>query len=178
MPQRDYYWINNNDWNILKDVFSCTNEIRRKKDEIDMIQINAIIFDSRMRKFKNESINLMKKKIIQISNKKSIKDFELKLIRCLNNEANNLLKNNKNENKNEFNKKEDVNENIIYLYKIDKKNRDIIIEIFLSFVSDIESYESYYLNEIIFSEEEKEKGIDNIFKQYINKTEILIIEIY
>ena len=178
MPQRDYYWINNNDWNILKDVFSCTNEIRRKKDEIDMIQINAIIFDSRMRKFKNESINLMKKKIIQISNKKSIKDFELKLIRCLNNEANNLLKNNKNENKNEFYEKEDVNENIIYLYKIDKKNRDIIIEIFLSFVSDIESYESYYLNEIIFSEEEKEKGIDNIFKQYNHKTEILIIEIY
>ena len=166
LPKKDFYWINQKDWAMLNGIFSCTNEIKRKKSELEMIQINAFIFDSRIRGFKNESVNFMKKKVIQISKEKTIKDFEIKLIRCLDGIIN---KNNDEENK---------NEKIVYLYKINKKNKDIIIEMILSFIGDIQTYESIFLQKLNFSDEEKKNNIENIFKQYNPKSEILIIEIY
>ena len=164
IPQLDYYWINHKDWTTLKDAFSCTNEIKRKKTEIEMIQINAFIFYSGIRKYKNESVNFMKKRVIHISKTKSIKDFEIKIMRCLEHELGKKIN-------------ENINENIVYLYKMNKKNRDIIIEMFLSFIIDIQNYESVFINEINFSEEEKKNKIEDIFKKYNPKKEILIIEI-
>ena len=172
LPIKDFYWINCSDWKILKEAFNCTNEIRRKKEELEMIKISAIIFDSRIPKYKNESIDYLNKKVIQISKKKSIKDFETKILRCLDYEINtHILKNKKNENIN------DDNEKVINFYKINKKNKDIIIEMFLSFINDIQSYESIFFQEISFSESDKNKNIENIFKKYNPSTEILIIEI-
>ena len=173
LPKKDYFWINHKEWATLKENFTCTNEIKRKKEECDMIhmiQISAFIFDSRIRKYKNDSINLLNKKIIQISKNKTIKDFETKIIRCLDYEINKILKNDVNEeNKNEIN---------VYLYKINKSNKDIITQIILSFINDIQTYESIYLQELIFNEEEKNNSVENIFKKYNTKTEILIIEIH
>ena len=165
--KNDFFWINQKDWTILKEAFNYTNEIRRKKEEIEMIQLSAFIFDSDMRKYKNESIKFMKKKLIQISKNKTIKDFEIKIKRCLDYEINNIIKENKNK-----------NEKIIKLYKINKKNKDIIIEIIISYINNIQTYESIFLQELIFSDEDKEKSVETILKKYNPNTEILIIEIY
>ena len=169
MEKKDFYWINQKDWTTLNGLFSCTNEIKRKKSELEMIQINAFIFDSRIRKYKNESINFMKKKVIQISKEKTIKDFETKLIRSLDYEIGNIV------NKNNY--EENKDERTVYLYKINKKNKDIIIEMIFSFISDIQVYESVFLQNINISDEEKKNKIENIFKQYNPKSEILIVEI-
>ena len=165
--KNDFFWINQKDWTILKEAFNYTNEIRRKKLEIEMIQLSAFIFDSDMRKYKNESIKFMKKKLIQISKNKTIKDFEIKIKRCLDYEINNIIKEDKNK-----------NEKIIKLYKINKKNKDIIIEIIISYINNIQTYESIFLQELIFSDEDKEKSVETILKKYNPNTEILIIEIY
>ena len=174
--KKDFYWINHKDWSLLKEAFGYTNEIKRKKDELEMIQLSAFIFDSRMREYKNESINYMRKKIIQISSKKTVKDLEIKIKRCLDNEIKNLVK--KNEKNNQIKEEIEKNEMEIYFYKISKKNKDILIEIISSFITDIQTYESIFLEEIIFSEEEKKKNnIESIFKKYNPKTELIIIEI-
>ena len=165
--KNDFFWINQKDWTILKEAFNYTNEIRRKKEEIEMIQLSAFIFDSDMRKYKNESIKFMKKKLIQISKNKTIKDFEIKIKRCLDYEINNIIKEDNNK-----------NEKIIKLYKINKKNKDIIIEIIISYINNIQTYESIFLQELIFSDEDKEKSVETILKKYNPNTEILIIEIY
>ena len=165
--KNDFFWINQKDWTILKEAFNYTNEIRRKKEEIEMIQLSAFIFDSDMRKYKNESIKFMKKKLIQISKNKTIKDFEIKIKRCLDYEINNIIKEDKNK-----------NEKIIKLYKINKKNKDIIIEIIISYINNIQTYESIFLQELIFSDEDKEKSVETILKKYNPNTEILIIETY
>ena len=168
--KKDFFWINHKDWMTLKQAFNCTNEIKRKKKETEMIQLSAFIFDSNMRKYKNESIKFMKKKVIQISKNKTLKDFETKIKRCLDYEID-MIKGDKNENK-----KND--EKIVYLYKIKKNNKDIIIEMILSFINNIQTYESIFLKEIIFSNEDKEKSIESILKEYNPRTEILVIEIY
>ena len=165
--KNDFFWINQKDWITLKNAFSYTNEIKRKKEEIEMIQFSAFIFDSNLRKYKNESIKFMKKKLIQISKNKTIKDFEIKIKRCLDYEINNIIKEDKNK-----------NEKIIKLYKINKKNKDIIIEIIISYINNIQTYESIFLQELIFSDEDKEKSVETILKKYNPNTEILIIEIY
>ena len=139
-------------------------KLEEKKNESDMIQINGIIFDIRF-------------KVIQINKNKTIKDFENKLIRCLDYEIGKIIKNKKNENEN-IEGEHLQNEKKIYLYKINNKNKDIITELFLSFLNDdIETYESIFFEEIFFTEEDKNNNIENIFKKYNPKTETLIIEI-
>ena len=174
LPKKDYFWINQNDWTILKGAFNCTNEIKRKKEETEMIQLNTIIFDSEMRKYKNECIKFMKKKVIQISKNKTIKELETKIKRCLNYEINNnILK------KEKDNNQENKDEKIINLFKINKKNKDIIIELILSFINNnIQTYESIFLQELLLADEDKDKNVETILSKYNSKKEILIIEIY
>ena len=81
---KDYFWIQNKDWTLIKNNFDATNEIKRKRNELEMVRISAIIFDYRMRKYKNESIDFMQKKVIQICKNRSIKDLENKILRCMN----------------------------------------------------------------------------------------------
>ena len=117
----------------------------------------------------------MKKKIIQISAKKSIKYLETKIKRCIGYEIKNILK--KKEIDNQIKEEIDKDEQKINFYKINKKNKDILIEIILSYINNIQTYESIFFEEIIFSEEEKESKVETIFKKYNPKNEFIIIEI-
>ena len=173
---KNFLWIESKDWNVLAKYFEFSNEIKRKKNEVmNMIQIKVIIFDYRLRKYKDENINFMKKKIVQISENKNINDFENKIIRSMNHELNKIEENYNKKNKDEINNEEDK---MIYLYKVHKTNRDIIIEMFLSFLDDnIKTYESIFFQEIILSKEDKKRHIKDLFTKYNPKTEILIIEI-
>ena len=223
----DYFLINYNDWKLLNNCFTSTNEIKRKKDNIDMISFGVIILDQRFIEYKNHNINLLKKKYIQIGKNATIFDFIKKIYRAVDFEIfdinKSLKKNNekneqninkiKNDNKNQNNKK-NINENInkindlknneninivddnnnnndknnninksindpqrtrkILFYKVKKNNKDIIIEMLICFINDILIYESVFIQELKFS---NNKNIQEIFKNYNPKTELLIIEI-
>ena len=169
--KKDFIWIEKEDWNLLKETFGFTNEIKRKKDELEMEQISFIIFDYRMKNYKDDCINFMKKKVVQISKNKNINGLEDKIIRCMNFEIN-MLKIKYNQiNKDAFEDK------IIYLYKVNKNNRDIIIEMYLSFINNIITYESVFFEEIILTKEDKTKQVNELFNKYNSKKEILILEI-
>ena len=231
---KDYYLIEYDDWRLLKNIFQFTNEIKREKDNIDMINFGVIILDQRFKKFKNFNINLLKKKNIQIGKKKTISDFIYKINRVVNyeiykinnennkmnkidknnnnvkdnnnkdsNDNKNEIKDNKNKenyneinhNKNEDNKNEnkknlsnnEINNNNnkkniesitykrkILFYKVKKNNKDVIIEMLICFVNDIVTYESVFIQELLFSEDQ---NIQEIFKNFNPKTELLIVEI-
>ncbi len=230
----DYFLISYNDWKLLNDSFTSTNEIKRKKDYIDMISFGVIILDQRFIEYKNYNINLLKKKYIQIKKKATILDFIKKIYRCVDYEIfnfNKIIKKNKekNEEKNQNqnqdikniekineikndsinqNNKNNINENInelkdnknkkiindnnndknnnidkntnnskgtrkVLFYKVKKNNRDIIIEMLICFINDIPTYESVCIQELNFF---NDKNIQEIFKNYNPKKELLIIE--
>ena len=169
---KDFLWISKKEWTLIKDIFDSTNEIKRKRNELEMIRINAIIFDYRMRKYKNESIDFMQHKVIQIGKNKNIKDLENKILRSMNYQINFLKIKYK-----EIKRDENNEDKAIYLYKVNKINRDVIIEMFLSFVNDIATYESVFFQEIILTEEDKTKNVEEIFNKFDKNNEILILEI-
>ena len=177
---KDYCVITSNDWALLKNSFSYTNEIKRRKNNIEMIQIGAFIFDQRFKLDKNKNINLFKKKVIQIRKNESVSEFYEKILRCLDyalnnersqktNKSYNIINANEIKNDKEFNEKKQF-----LFYKLNKNNKDIIIEMYISFINNIQAYESVFIKEIKFA---KNESIQNIFKQYNPKKELLIIEI-
>jgi len=179
---KDYYAISSNDWMLFKNAFSCSNEIKKKKNNIDMINIKAFIFDQRFKLDKNKNINLFKKKVIQIEKNVEVLEFYDKILRCadyaINNDNINNSITNKNDNKindNKIKNDKEFNENKqILFYKLSKSNKDIIIEMYISFLNNIQTYESVFIKEIKFS---KNENIQSIFEKYNPKKELLIIEI-
>ena len=203
---KDYLFVEYEDWIALQEAFGYTNLIIREKNKIDMLQINAIIFDQRFKKYKNIDINLLKKKVIQINKNAIINDFIQKIFRAVDYEIEQINLNIKNYNKikatkkieqnngpndKKFNNKEQYNINNIQedekpegetisndrkiiVYKVNKNNKDIIIEMLICFIHDIVTYESVFVNELNLFEDKK---IEEIFKNYNPKKELLIIEI-
>ena len=184
---KDYFLINYNEWIILQNAFSFTNIIIREKNKIDLVQIGVILFDQRFKKYKNDDINLLKKKVIQIDKNAYIYEFIAKILRCVDYELEKIkqkknLINSKNKivNGNENGgDKEDIGESSIdqrklLFYKVNKHNKDIIIEMYICFINDILMYNSVFIKELKFDENKK---IEEIFKNYNPKKELLIIEI-
>ena len=228
---KDYFLIKYNEWIILQNAFSFTNILIREKNKIDLVQIGVIIFDQRFKKYKNDNINLLKKKVIQIDKNACIHEFIGKILRAVDYELNkinqikNLInsKNKKNNEKNDNNKKinennipenkniineekeniindnnenknNDINNNTnneneglipdigesfidqrkLLFYKVNKHNKDIIIEMYICFINDILTYNSVFIKELKFDDNKK---IEEIFKNYNPKKELLIIEI-
>ena len=62
----------------------------------------------------------------------------------------------------------------IYFYLLEKEKKDILIEMCISFVNEISSYDSLYIQKIDISDD---KNISNLFSLYDKKKNILIIEI-
>jgi hypothetical protein len=80
--RKNYSLVYEDDWNILKELFGATNEIKRLINNLDLIQINIILFDKRI--IKSKYLHLMKPKIIQTNKNISIREFKEKIIRCAN----------------------------------------------------------------------------------------------
>ena len=95
---KDYYYINYKEWIILQNSFSSTNEIKRKKDNIEMTQLGVFVFDQRFKK-NNNITSLLNKKVIQIRKNASISDFYQKILICVDhalNEQKNINSDNSN----------------------------------------------------------------------------------
>ena len=154
---KDYYLLKKTDFDFLKEIFEVTNIIKRKKNELDFVEIKTIIFDKRF-KDKNYCF-LLRKKSVQIKKTATIFDLKEKIIRCINNVFNNIDKNNK------------CN---VYFYVLDKDKKNILMEMCISFINNINTFDCFYINKINISENE---NISKLISAFDEKKKILITEI-
>ena len=112
---KDYSLMKENDWDIIKELFGETNEIKRKINNLEFLKIKALIFDKRIIKY--NKMNYLKQKYINIRKNSSVKDFKEKILRCFNYifENKNYEQLIKNEEKNKF-----INEKNEFLSNSDK----------------------------------------------------------
>ena len=197
----DYCLVNENDWNFINELFKSTNEIKRKRNNLQLIKFKVVILDKR---FTKDHINLLKPRYIQTNLKINIKEFKEKILRCVNHSLNYSFENN-NMNENEITDDGDIimtdrtdkyriynNENIINnnnnlnvenkieninfnFFKIKKVNKSLLIEIFTAYINEIQKYESIYLEKIDLKDE---NNLKEIFSSFNNISDILIIELY
>ena len=186
---KDYYLLEKSDFDFLKQFFKVTNIIKRKKDCLHFFVIKCIIFDSRLKN--NDNNFLLRNRTFQVRQNSTILDFKEKITRCLedsfkqnlNSEKSDNDKKNQelNEDKNDENNLETTDsaskENDkynIHFYLLDKEKKDILIEMCISFVNEISSYDSLFIQKFDISDEE---NISKLFSIYDKKKHILIIEI-
>ena len=161
IENKDYSLIEEKDWIFLKDIFDATNEIKKKKKDDNVYQNKILIIDQKLK----ENKNLLKKKFIQINSESTIKDFKNKIIRCLNFEIN----------KTNFNFDKLYENNDVLFYCANKQNKDLLIEICISFVHKNKFYDSLYIQEIKFNSDNE--LIKDIFNGYDKNNYFLIAEI-
>ena len=169
---KDYYLISQRNWNILNEVFDSTNEIKKNENEnVELIEIKALILEKRLRKKKNKT--LLRRRYIQIRKNTKIINLKKKIIRCINYE---LLKNGNDENYDEQAEeiKKVINNTEIKFFILDKKNKNILMEICIAFIKNIFIYKSAQLKEIKLSEND---SINSLINSFNKKNNILIIEI-
>lgn len=176
---KDYYLISQRNWNILNEVFDSSNEIKISENNSGFIELKPLILDKRL--IKNNDKYLLKRRNIQIKNNSKIKILKEKIIRCINHE---LKKKNKSYNNanyfdiddsDEYEEMEKMKKNtIINFFLIEKRNKNILIEICISFSHNFSSYDSVLIKEIKLGEDEP---VNSLFKIYNKKEHILIIEI-
>ena len=159
---KDYRFVNSSDWNLLKNLFDCTNEIKRKINNLELIEIKFILFDKRIRASK-KNINMIKEKYIQINKNSTLKQLRDKILNCANNELKYF--NEKIINKND----QDVG---FYILNKDKKN--ILIEISMAFVNQMVIFECPYIEKLEFQDK---NTLNDFFSKYNKKEHVLIIEI-
>ena len=206
---RDYILMKEKYWNIIKDIFGATNEIKRKINNLDLLLIKAIILDKRI--ISSNNFNLLRSKYIQIGRKENVSDLKEKIINYLNqyfgskdnekeNEINGEIKINisdfsdtkdkikeedDNNSLNGINVYENINlndeivinndeEEKIIFYKLSKKNKQLLLEIFTAFINGIASYPSIFFEKLNLKDND---NIESIFNYYNKSKDILIIEI-
>ena len=81
----DYSLVNENNWSFINELFKSTNEIKRKRNNLQLIKLKVVILDKRF--LRNHS-NLLRTKYIQTNLKINIKEFKEKILRCINHSLN------------------------------------------------------------------------------------------
>ena len=157
-----YYLVNYKDWELLNSIFDSTNEIKRKKNNLDLIQLKFILYDKRIR-VHNHNIYLLKQKNIQINKNSTVKQLKDKILDCINNELKFF-----NEKKLKKNKQE------VYFYILNKDKKDILIEMTIAFTYRIQMYESLYIEKLEF---QNDNTLNDFLIKFDKKKDILIIEI-
>ena len=173
----DYCLINLNDWILLKSYFESTNEILRKRNNLDLIRLKFILFDKRINE-ENNNVDLLKLRYIQINKNSTLKKLKEKIINIANiNLPNNQRQEKKGDSIKNINSIENPNQNSnkeIVFYILNKERRESLIEMCFAFIINIKIYDSAYLNKLELSD-----GItlDDFFLEYNKDKHILIIEI-
>ena len=160
--KKDYLYVNDKDWGLIKNLFGTTNEIKRKKN-LDLVELKIILFDRRINQ-ENYNINLLKQKYIQINKNSNIKQLKEKIINISYENFKNLQEENENDSKNKK----------ISFFIIDKNKKKLLIEMIFSFLI-IPKYDSLFIKKIEFKDENKLK---DLFNEYNKEKHILIVELY
>ena len=164
----DYVLIKEKDWNLIESYFGSTNKIKRKKCNLDLIKLKMFLFDKRINE-KNDNINLLKAKYIQINKNFTIKKLKDKIIRIANY---NLEKYNK-KNKNNDDIKEDNSKNIDF-FIIDKEKSELLIEMCYCYAINNSKYDCIYIHKLDLKEE---NSINELFSMFNQQKNILLVEI-
>ena len=156
----DYILVNNKDWEYLKSIFDCTNEIKRKKSNLDLVKIKYILFDRRLQN--NKHVVLVKERNIQINRNSSIKQLKNKIINCVNHYFQKCGDNQK------------IRRQELYFYILNKNKTDILVEMAYAFKIGIYFYESLYIEKLDF---EDNSNLNKFFERYDKNKHILVIEL-
>ena len=163
---KDYYLIKEDCWKNLNDLFQSTNEIIRKGNDYNLKIIKCIIFDKSL-KDENRKLDL-RRKYIQISNKKNVYDLKKKILSFFDNNNNEI-----NEyNQNTFTSNNNLNK-IIRFYKLDYNKKGTLSEIIIAYVNSIPSIK-YDIQEININDS---LLMENFPYDGLKKKNILLIEI-
>lgn len=84
----DFFYLNERDWEFVKETFGCNYEIMRKTAvisgnmliEVNLRKIKVLVLNESLR---DSNINLIKPRNIQISKEHTIKDLKEKVLRCI-----------------------------------------------------------------------------------------------
>ena len=174
--KENFLLINYNDWIYIKNIFGATNEIKRKEDNLNLIQLKFILFDKRMI-INKQFIHLLKQKYMQINKYSNISQLKTKIINIINsyfitpgNEQNMI----DSKFKGDINIIPEQNQKISF-FILDINKKDILIEMCVSFINENESYESLYLTELNINEK---LSVNEFLSQFNIKKNILIIELF
>ena len=160
----NYLLIHKKDWKLIKSFFGATNEIKRKKDNLDLVQLKFILIDERI----NSNIdnnNLLKQKYIQISINSTVEKLKEKIINIINENLKDI----------EVCKENISKKQQISFYILDENKRQILIEMCLAYAIDNSYYDSIYLEKLNFKDESLLK---DFFTKYNKEKHILLIEIF
>ena len=158
--KENYLLVKEKDWKLVKSFFEATNEIKRRKGNLDIVGLKFILFDKRI-DIKNANVNLLKQKYIQININNTFKNLKEKILYIVNENL-------------KYVEDKNINNKQVCFYILDKNKKKILIEICFSFVTNIPTYDSIYLEKIDFQDE---ITLKDFFKKYNKKKHILIIEI-
>jgi ubiquitin carboxyl-terminal hydrolase 4/11/15 len=156
--KKDYMLVNSSDWEFLKSIFDCTNEIKRTINYSDLIKLKFILFDKRINERK-DNMNLLKQKYIQINKNSTIKQLKEKIKNSVNEFFNSKVKNNQQE---------------LIFYLLNKEDKNILIEMVSAVHLDIPMYESLYIEKMEFQDD---NTLNDFFEKYDKNKHILIIEL-
>ena len=162
----DYALVNGEDWDLLKQAFGATNEIKRKKNNIDLIDIKYILFDKRLRKY-DEFFPLIKQKHIQINSNSTIKQLKYKILNCINSYLKYIY-----ESQNKIYKE---NKQELLFSILNKEDKSILFEISLAFLMKVDFFESINLERL---ELEENSNVNELFSKFDKRKHILIIEAF
>ena len=169
----DYMLINSCDWEFLKSIFDCTDEIKRNANYSDLIQLKFILFDRRINK-KNNNMNLLKEKYIQINNNSTIRQLKDKILTSINKVLNSEINKDLDPEINQVLNSEINSQQELSFYLLNKENKNILIEMVSAFYQDRQMYESLYIEKI---ELQDNNTLNDFFLKYDKKKHILILEI-
>ena len=161
--KENYFLLKEKDWKLIINFFGTTNELKRKKGNLDLAQLKFILFDKRINT-NNNNINLLKKKYIKINKNSNIKQVKDKLINIIND----YLKDEDEE------KEKNANEYQISFFLLDRNKRKLLIELCFSYIIGSSLYDSIYLDKLDLKDE---ITLDDFYKIYNKEMHILIIEI-
>ena len=175
----DYIKISEKNYNILKEVFESTNDVKILEKDFEYFEIKTLILDKRFKDRVNKKLLRLRK--IKVRKSMKVKNFEIKITRCIYYEIKRLHKIDDNDYY-EYDVNEDDDEinrliksSNFSFYLINKENKNVLFEICLSYMNKLSSYSSCYINQLSFSEDKD--NLKTLFRNYDKSKHYLIIEI-
>ena len=176
---KDFIKISEKNYKIIKEVFNSTNDIKILEKDFEYLEIKTLILDKRFREIVNQK--LLKLRSIKARKSMKVKNFEIKLSRCIYHEIKKLhIIDDKNYYIFDANQDNDEINRIIEscnfsFYLINKENKNVLLEIGLAYMNKISSYYSNLIKQLSFSEEKD--NLKTLFATYDKAKHYLIIEI-
>ena len=176
---KEYISISEKDYNIIKDEFDSTNDIKILANNLEYFELKILILDAR---FKDDvTKKFLRLRTIKARTNMIIKNFEFKIARCIYHEIKKPSKLDEKSNKeNKQNEDNEVTKKFIQrvnfsFYLINKERKNVLSEICLAFTNNFENYNSCFINQLSYSEEKD--TLKTLLNNYDKSKHYLIIEI-